>query len=69
MLARLCEPSSELHIAELKRRLQRAKQPADRTQVERQIGRLLKRNRRAATKYRITVKDDPKHGSGLRLDW
>jgi len=56
-------------LKKLGRRLEHANQPADRPQVERQIGRLLERNRRAAAKYRITVKDDPKRASGLRLVW
>jgi transposase len=56
-------------LEKLKRRLQRAKQPADRTQVDRQIGRLLERNRRAAAKYRISVTDDPERASGMRLAW
>ena len=56
-------------LEKLRRRLERAGQPADRTQVERQIGRLLERNRRAAAKYRIKVHDDPTRLSGLRLTW
>ena len=56
-------------LAKLGRRLEHGKQPADRIQVERQIGRLLERNRRAAAKYRIKVHDDPKRASGLRLVW
>jgi transposase len=56
-------------LEKLKHRLERAAQPADRTQVERQIGRLLERNRRAAAKYRISVTDDPKRASGMRLVW
>ncbi len=56
-------------LEKLGRRLERAKKPADRTQVERQIGRLLERNRRAAAKYRVSVKDDASRGSGLRLEW
>jgi transposase len=56
-------------LRKLGRRLERAKTPADRTQVERQIGRLLERNRRAAAKFVVSVKDDTTRGSGLRLDW
>lgn len=56
-------------LEKLGRRLERAKKPADRTQVERQIGRLLERNRRAAAKFRVSVKDDASRGSGLRLVW
>jgi transposase len=56
-------------LQQLGRRLENAKQPADRVQVERQIGRLLERNRRAAAKYRIKVKEETKRASGLRLVW
>lgn len=56
-------------LESLKRRLERAKKPADRTQVERQIGRLLGRNSRAAAKFSIDVKQDDTRGSGLRLVW
>ncbi len=56
-------------LESLKRRLERARKPADRTQVERQIGRLLERNRRAAAKYRISVEEDSQRASGVRLVW
>lgn len=56
-------------LRKLGRRLERAKKPADRTQVERQIGRLLERNRRAAAKFLVAVKDDASRDSGLRLEW
>lgn len=51
----------------LARRLKSAKKPADRSQVERQIGRMLERNSRAAGRYRISVVDDKSRSSGLRL--
>jgi transposase len=56
-------------LQKLARRLESARKPADRTQVERQIGRLLERNRRAAAKFQVSVKDDATRGSGLRLVW
>ncbi len=56
-------------LKSLGRRLQRAKKRANRTQVERQIGRLLGRNSRAAGKFSIDVKEDPSRLSGLRLVW
>jgi transposase len=56
-------------LQKLGRRLEHANQPADRIQVERQIGRLLERNRRAASKYRIKVQEDSKRASGLCLIW
>jgi transposase len=51
----------------LRGRLERAKKKTDRTQVERQIGRMLERNSRAAGKYTIEVADAADLASGLRL--
>jgi transposase len=56
-------------LESLARRLKRARQPADRSQVERQIGRLLQRNSRAAARFRVIVKEDTARGSGLRVRW
>lgn len=56
-------------LEKLERRLERGTKPADRSQVERQIGRLLERNSRAAAKFQIQVQEDPSCGSGLRLVW
>lgn len=41
----------------------------DRVQVERQIGRLLGRNSRAAGGFDVRVAEDPASVSGFRLDW
>ncbi len=54
-------------LENLSRRLEHAKSKANRAQVERQIGRLLQRNSRAAGKYQITVEEDESRPSGLRL--
>ena len=54
-------------LATLSRRLERAKKKIDRTQVERQIGRMLERNSRAGGKYTIEVEDAAERTSGLRL--
>ncbi len=54
-------------LESLERRLQRAKKSANRSQVERQIGRILERNSRAGKKFQVTVKDDTSRGSGLRV--
>jgi transposase len=51
----------------LARRLERAKKTPDRAKLERQIGRLLQRNTRAAARYSIRLVDDPTRSSGLRL--
>jgi transposase len=56
-------------LESLGRRLERARKPADRIQVERQIGRMLERNSRAAGKFRIWVEEDHSRASGLRLCW
>ena len=55
-------------LERLERRLERAKKAADRSQVERQIGRILERNSRAGKKFQVTVKKDMSRASGLRLD-
>jgi transposase len=41
----------------------------DRVQVERQIGRLLGRNSRAAGKFEARVVEHASHQSGVKLDW
>lgn len=56
-------------LASLARRLENAGQPEDRGKVERQIGRLLGKNSRAAGKFKIQVVEDSDRASGLRLDW
>lgn len=56
-------------LESLGRRLENAKKPADRVQVERQIGRILQRSSRAAKKFEVRVVEDQKHSSGLRLQW
>jgi transposase len=52
----------------LSRRLARNRK-VDRVQVERQIGRLLGRNSRAAGQFEVHVVEEPSHKSGVRLDW
>lgn len=56
-------------LGSLGRRLKRARKPADRSQVERQIGRILERNSRAANKFQVKVLVDPTRRSTLRLTW
>jgi len=62
-----------LHIEEglgrLGRRIQKARQRLDRGPIERQIGRLLERNSRAAGRFLVTLVEDQGHPAGLRLDW
>ncbi len=56
-------------LERLSRRLERAQRPADRSQVERQIGRLLQRNSRSAGKFQVTVKEDESKPSRLQVVW
>jgi transposase len=51
----------------LARRLERAMKSADRSQVERQVGRILERNSRSAGKFLVKVEEDASRASGLRL--
>ena len=68
MHARFCE-RIETALARLQGRIARAKKPIDRSATERQIGRLLGRNSRAAARYQIRLIEDPANPAGLRLAW
>ena len=68
MHARFCE-RIETALASLQRRIARAQNPLDRGATERQIGRLLGRNSRAAARYAIRLVDDPARPARLRLEW
>lgn len=68
MHARFCE-RIETALARLLARIARARNPIDRNATERQIGRLLGRNSRAAARYAIRLVDDPATAAGLRLEW
>lgn len=61
------------HIEEglqsLKRRLDGSKKKVERGGVDRQIGRLLQRNSRAAGRFEIEVKEDSTRACGLSLAW
>jgi len=56
-------------LRRLERRLARARTPLDRGRIERQIGRLLGSNSRAAGRFVATLVDDPSTGATLRLQW
>jgi transposase len=56
-------------LTKLSGRLARAKRPLDRGQLERQVGRLLGRNSRAAGRYRVQFVDDGSLAAGVRLTW
>ncbi len=53
----------------LGQRLARARRPLDRSRLERQVGRLLERNARAAGRYVIDFVTDPTVPAGLGLTW
>ena len=59
----------EAGLASLGRRLSQARKPLERGPIERQLGRLLQRNSRAAARYVIRVHEDAAVASGLRLEW
>jgi len=68
MHARFCQ-RIEAALQSLEGRLARATKPIDRAAAERQIGRLLGRNTRAAARYAIRLIDDATLAAGCRLDW
>lgn len=59
----------EAGLARLAARVARAQQPMARGPVERQIGRLLAENPRAAGRYDIQVLDTPTHPAGIGVTW
>lgn len=59
----------EAGLRKLQARLAATKKPPDRARTERQLGRLLQRNARAAGKFRIQLDDDPARPGHLRLSW
>ncbi len=59
----------EQGLTSLSRRLAHAQQPLDRGPIERQIGRLLGTNSRAAGRYLVRLVDQPMVASKLQLDW
>jgi transposase len=56
-------------LVSLAARIARARKRLDRGPIERQIGRLLGRNARAAGRYAVRLVDDASAKSELRLDW
>lgn len=56
-------------LTRLGARLRRARRPLDVRRLERQLGRLLERNPRAAGRYVIDFVPDPTQPAGVRLDW
>jgi transposase len=60
---------TEEGLERLGRRLRQARRPLDVRRLERQLGRLLERNQRAAGRYVIDFVPDPTQPAGVRLDW
>ena len=56
-------------LTRLGQRLHRARRPLDVHRLERQLGRLLERNQRAAGRYVIDFVPDPTQPAGVRLAW
>ena len=52
-----------------RRSLAKAQRAVDRSATDRQIGRLLQRNSRAAGRYQISLSDAPDVPAGVRLTW
>ena len=59
----------EESLTRLGQRMDRSRKPLVRATLERQIGRLLQRNQRAAGRYNVTCVDDHTAPAGLRLTW
>ena len=56
-------------LGSLGRRLKRARRPVDIGMVNRQVGRILERHSRAAKRFDVTVRLDPKRASEVLLAW
>ena len=59
----------EAGLTSLDRRIGKARQPLERSPIERQIGRLLQRNSRAAGRYEVELVADDAVAAGVRLEW
>ena len=59
----------EDRLAKLGRRVEQARRPLDVRTLERQVGRLLEQNQRAAARYVIEFVADPTRPAGIRLEW
>jgi transposase len=63
------EKRIEEGLRRLGKRIEQARGVLERGKLERQIGRLLERNTRAAGRYQIELEEDPSRPAGLRLSW
>ena len=56
-------------LESLTRRIEKSRKLLDRGKLERQIGRLLQRNSRAAGRYTIVIDEDKALAAGVKLQW
>jgi transposase len=56
-------------LESLARRIEKSRKRLDRGKLERQIGRLLERNSRAAGRYTIVIGEDKALAAGVKLQW
>ena len=56
-------------LKSLAHRIEKSKTLLDRSALERQIGRLLERNSRAAARYSIAISEDPSVPAKVKLQW
>ena len=59
----------EAGLTRLGRRIDAARKPLDRSTVDRQIGRLLGKNSRAAGRYQVRLVEDAGRAATFRLEW
>jgi transposase len=59
----------EARLESLGRRIEKTLLPLDSGPLERQIGRILQSNTRAAGRYSIRLVKDPTRAAGIRLEW
>jgi transposase len=59
----------EQGLRSLAQRIEKSKTLLDRGALERQIGRLLERNSRAAARYSIAISEDPSAAAKVQLQW
>jgi len=59
----------EERLTRLGRRVHQARRPLDVRKLERQVGRLLEQNQRAAARYVIEFVPDATRPAGMRLEW
>ena len=56
-------------LLSLARRIEKSQTPLERGKLERQIGRLLERNARAAARYSIALSEEPSVAAQVKLQW